>query len=205
MRLRRRRRPAALRPRLYLHLHPLRRLRHGHQLPGAPHPEARHADLPAHAPRPLRRRGHRRVRRAGHVALHQVGRGPHRREVGLGPLLRGHKALQRADQAGDGEVGDELHSLSPAHRPLLRALPQVELRDGRRPGAGRHEDLLQGAQAHVQELRRKAQPLSPPDEVPRGRLELPGPLLRELLQLAGQRLGHRRPRRDGEPELHQAA
>ena len=33
---------------------------------------------PAHAAGPLRRRGHRRVRRAGHVALHQVGRGDHR-------------------------------------------------------------------------------------------------------------------------------
>ena len=68
-------RPAALRPRLHLHLHPLRRLRHGHELPGPP---LQAADLPAHAARALRRRGYRRVRRAGYAALHQVGRGDHR-------------------------------------------------------------------------------------------------------------------------------
>ena len=42
------------------------------------------------------------------------------------------------------------------------------------------------------------------DEVPRPGLVLPGPLLRQLLQLAGQLLGHRRPRRDGVAQLHQA-
>ena len=109
------------------------------------------------------------------------------------------------DRPRASEVGDQQVLPPAAHRTELRALPQVELRDGRRHRPACPSLHAEG-QPHAHEgLRERRDRLArAQDEVPRPGLVLPGPLLRQLLQLAGQLLGHRRPGRDGVPELHQA-
>ena len=103
------------------------------------------------------------------------------------------------------EVGSQQVCIPAASRPLLRAVPQVELRDGRRRGSSCHQDLREGQQHPDEGLREQGRALARQDEVPRYRVVLPGSLLCQLLQLACKLLGRQRPGRDGVPELHQAS
>ena len=56
----------------------------------------------------------------------------------------------------------------------------------------------------MQSYQRRDEAWGGQNALPRHRVELPRPLLRQLLQLAGQLLGHQHPGGDGIPELHQA-
>ncbi len=72
------------------------------------------------------------VRYLDEETVHQGHRRRDRCQVELGSLLRMHEALQPRDRPRAPEVGGQQVRTSAVHRTELRALPQVELRDGRR-------------------------------------------------------------------------
>ena len=98
------------------------------------------------------------------------------------------------DELRARKVGGQPDGVSADHRPVLRAVPQVELRDGRRHRPAHLEDLQESQQDHAQGLRAQGRGVARQDEVPRDRVVLPGALLCQLLQLACQLLGRQRSR-----------